>query len=239
MRRKMRKPADMTTRAYVNHIHRINYEELPHLPPFEADGNRIADDELLDIVMFGIPNSWIKEMDRQNFDPMAHTMNRLVEFCERLESAEDFSPTKADKGNKKPKGSKDYRSRGEKDGKWCDIHKSKTHDTAECSVVKRAMEKDGGNKSGGYKSKSWKRNADDNKSYTKKELNALVKKAEKAATKKAVAECNAITKKRGSDKSDDSSMGSVNLVERMEEIDKELADFDFDKVDNKFDEASC
>jgi hypothetical protein len=33
MRRKMRKPREMTTRTYVNHLNRINETELPALPP--------------------------------------------------------------------------------------------------------------------------------------------------------------------------------------------------------------
>ena len=34
MRRKMRKPADMTIRQYAGHLTWINNEELPHLPPY-------------------------------------------------------------------------------------------------------------------------------------------------------------------------------------------------------------
>ena len=39
MRRKMRKPADMLTRTYVNHLQRINFEEMPFLPPFNRNAN--------------------------------------------------------------------------------------------------------------------------------------------------------------------------------------------------------
>jgi hypothetical protein len=34
MRRKMRKPADMKIRIFVNQLHRISFDELPQLPPF-------------------------------------------------------------------------------------------------------------------------------------------------------------------------------------------------------------
>jgi hypothetical protein len=50
MRRKMRKPADMKVRIFVNHLHRINFDELPQLPPF-ATGQELSNDELLDIIL--------------------------------------------------------------------------------------------------------------------------------------------------------------------------------------------
>jgi hypothetical protein len=82
MRRKMRKPHDMRIRQFVNHLHRINYEELPQLPPF-GPNQPLSQDELLDIVLFGIPKSWIKEMDRQDFDPFKQTtLTQVVDFCE-------------------------------------------------------------------------------------------------------------------------------------------------------------
>jgi hypothetical protein len=37
MRRKMRKLANMRIRIFVNHLHRINFDELPQLPPFATD----------------------------------------------------------------------------------------------------------------------------------------------------------------------------------------------------------
>ena len=98
MRRKMRKPSDMKIRQYVNHLHRINYDELPWLPP-AVTGQQLSDDELIDIVTFGIPKSWTKEMDRQDFNPYQSNVNLLdlVNFCERLESAEDFNPSQTKK----------------------------------------------------------------------------------------------------------------------------------------------
>jgi hypothetical protein len=42
---KMRKPADMKIRIFVNHPHRINFYELPQLPPFDA-GQELSNDSL-------------------------------------------------------------------------------------------------------------------------------------------------------------------------------------------------
>ena len=87
MRRYMRKPVNMTTRTYVNHILRLNNEEIPSLPPFRNDQG-LSTDELIDIILFGIPKSWVTKMDKHDFDPMS---SMIVNSCERLESAENVN----------------------------------------------------------------------------------------------------------------------------------------------------
>ena len=72
MRRHMRKPAGMRTRAYVNHLLRINNEELPYLPPFGTNQG-LSTDEIIDIVLYGVPKSWVNKMDEHDFDPLART----------------------------------------------------------------------------------------------------------------------------------------------------------------------
>ena len=57
MRRDMRKPVDMKVRSYYQNLIRMNDEELPNLPPYKLD-NKLSEDELLDIVLFGTPRSW-------------------------------------------------------------------------------------------------------------------------------------------------------------------------------------
>jgi hypothetical protein len=54
----------MKIRIFVNHLHQINLDEIPQLPPFAPD-QELSNDELLDIILYGIPKSWVKEMDRQ------------------------------------------------------------------------------------------------------------------------------------------------------------------------------
>ena len=51
----------MKIRTYYNHIIRINNEEIPALPPFQR-GQALANDKLLDIILYGTPRSWQKEM---------------------------------------------------------------------------------------------------------------------------------------------------------------------------------
>ena len=51
-----------------------------------TDGTKLPKDEILDLLEFGIPNTWQKAMLLQDFDPQVHTVNDFVQFCERLET---------------------------------------------------------------------------------------------------------------------------------------------------------
>jgi hypothetical protein len=230
MRRKMRKPADMKVRTYVNHVHRVNFEELPYLPP-HLQTQVLPNDEVIDLVMYGLPKSWVKEMDRQDFDPFrTNSVWDLVDFCERLESSEDFTgdlaqKNKNSKNGKKPKHGHSKKQDGEK---WCEYHESNTHNTIDCEVLKKLKAgKQGGDgkKPPFNKNKTWNRKSDDAKKEAQKELNALVKKVSQKVTTKVKKDL-AATKRKGDDKDDDSD-NSVNLLEQMADIDAQLKEFDF------------
>ena len=249
MRRKMRKPANLSTRAYVSNILRINGEELPMLPPFQANQSLSAD-EIIDIVTFGIPKSWVRKMDEHDFDPLAKGLGSLVAFCERMEAAEEHqndSETKGTSSKKTSKKHKSTRNNGGK-GKWCEYHETDSHNTSECEVLKKLKASKGDSKPP-YKNKTWKRKSDDAKSLTKKELNAIARKAGAAAIKKAqrkAAECNAINKRKsdsddesGSDDDSVHTFSSVNMLEKsLDKVDKQLADFDFEDAKSEG-EISC
>jgi hypothetical protein len=51
--------------------------ELPRLPPFAAN-QMLTNDEVINILLFGTPNSWQVEMEKQNWDPMDHTIGEAV-----------------------------------------------------------------------------------------------------------------------------------------------------------------
>ena len=226
MRRKMRKPREMTTRQYVNHLTRINELELVYLPPFRRAASSFTVDEFKEIVLYGIPNSWRKDMDKFDFDPYASTVRELVEFCERMEASDEQSPThrneKNDNGSSskksKPSSRFDKYSHSKKKnggGKWCDYHEVDTHNTKDCQTIKKLKASKGPPK------KEWKSKSDYAKDKAKKELNTLKKKA----SNKKKTELNAIAakKRKATADSDDESFHSMNALEKsMKDVDKEL-----------------
>ena len=258
MRRKMRKPNDMRTRTYIAHIHKMNLEELPLLPPMNANQS-LPLEEVKDIVIYGLPKSWVRKMDEFDFDPYNGSMGEVINFCERMESAEDHDNTaktvKHDghKSAKKPKPS-NYRSEDKKNGeKWCDFHETDTHNTKDCVTVKQLKaEHDGGGKRSYNKNKTWKRKSDDASKFSKKELSAIAAKAGKKAVKEAKDKKKSLylmaMKRKAEDEessnesdsnSDMDSVASINMMEKgMVEIDRQLADFDFTKTNSKGDDMS-
>ena len=80
LRRECRKPNGMKVRSYFQHLMGINYSELGQLPPFNEDNNPVSHDELMDILLFGTPKSWQREMDRQGFDPLDNATQEVVSF---------------------------------------------------------------------------------------------------------------------------------------------------------------
>lgn len=230
MRRQCRKPATMSIREFANHLQRVNHEEMPYIPPF-APGQSLPEDELIDIVLNGIPKSWTREMDKQDFDPMEKTFRQVIDFCQRMEASEDFEPsattkTTDNKGSKNSKSNKKPKASGGGSDYECMFHgKNNTHSTEDCLVLKnqvKSLKGDGGKSPS--KNKTWKRNADENKTKTRKELAAFVR-------KQARKELHAFAKKRKEsskkEDSDDESSGSLNAMDNID-----LSDFNYAKMDD-------
>jgi hypothetical protein len=186
MRRKMRKPTGMSTRQYVNHMTRINTAELPFLPPFRGDTGKFTDDEFREIILFGLPNSWKKEMDKFDFDPFGKSVVELVEFCERMEASDETGrhggkENSNEVSKEKVKFDKNKtKSHSSNSKKWCDYHETDTHSTEDCDVLKKLKaSKSGMSGSSNPAKKQWKSKSEYDKDKAKKELNALKKKAKK------------------------------------------------------------
>jgi hypothetical protein len=212
LRRHSRKPADMTVNEYFTAIQRINCEELPLLPPQFDDTQCLTDEELTEIIYFGIPNSWKMEMVKQGFDPLEHTLAEFREFCQRLEDIPDFQPTNHKNGkassnssSKKPKTETNSKSKTG-GSKYCLVHGKGGHDSNECHTLKRMVKDE---TDGGSKNKSWSRKADDYKKKQSKELAAFIKKSVKA-------ELNAFSDKKRKSDSDDSDGEEVNHFDASE-----------------------
>jgi hypothetical protein len=79
MRRNCRKPTNMFVREYTNNLHQINKQELCKLPPFGAH-QILTGDKLTNIVLHGVPRSWPREMEKQDFDPDTKTLVKIIQF---------------------------------------------------------------------------------------------------------------------------------------------------------------
>jgi hypothetical protein len=163
MRRKMRKPTGMSTRQYVNHMTRINTVELPFLPPFRGDAGKFTDDKFREIILFGLPNGWKKEMDKFDFDPFGKSVVELVEFCECMEVSADETGHYGGKENsnevprKRSSLTRPTKSHSSNGKKWCDYHETDTHSTKDCDVLKKLKaSKSGTSGSSNPAKKQWK-----------------------------------------------------------------------------------
>jgi hypothetical protein len=157
MRWYLRKPAGMSTRDYVARLNEIN-AYLPSFPPAIAGGREpeaLAEDELKDLLEFGVPNSWQRAMILQDFDPLQHTVAEFVQFCERLEQVEladgtspasksgsasspkEEADSNKESGKRKPGRGKDKaKSSGTKSKKSCLLHGEDCgHSTNKCRTL--------------------------------------------------------------------------------------------------------
>ena len=179
----------MTVRQYYLNLYRINTQEIPNLPPF-GTRQSFCEDEFIDIIIYGTPGSWAREMDRQGFDPMDHTAEEVVAFMEQLESAEAHDKTstkveakKTDKSSPSNKKKSSKEGSPKKETKYCEIHGWCSHTSEECRSSKNKRYKE--DKSDSKKphsskgNKSWKKSSEEETMVTKKDLALLVKKAVK------------------------------------------------------------
>ena len=229
LRRECRKPADMKIRAFANHLYRINHQEIPMLPP-HGTSQSLTEDEIVEIMTYAVPRSWIREMDRQGVDPLVSGMTEMIRFFERVEETEDFDPNakKVSSGKKDQKGKSGYNSgkgKNAKDNsnKFCHLHGKGDHTTEDCRTLKKQRTERADAKKDGksYGNKTWKNNAKKNKESTNKELATFMKE-----TKKELNAINASLKKRkATDSSDDE--GSINAYEKMD-----MSAFNYEDMDN-------
>jgi hypothetical protein len=241
MRRFCRKPQDMLTRKYVNHICHINDNELPNLEPFRGNAQKLLLDKIINIVLNGVPRGWICKTDKQDFDPIIKTLTEVVNFCKRMEAAEDFEPARdGQKTSHKSKSDKkkDYSKQGKSDSKssdkYCLLHRNNpSHTTDKCHVLKKqaqslckTAERDG-DQNPAFNNKTWKRDASKSATTSKKELATFV-------SKQARMELYAFTKKRKmtDDDDDEMSVASLNNIESKEDSKIDLSAFNFQDMDN-------
>ena len=219
IRRECRKPLDMKVREYASHLNRINRDEIPNIPPAAPD-QELSQDELIEILLYGTPKSWQREMDRQGFDPLAQTFNQVIAFMERIEESED--PQMIDKKPAAKKVAKSpWKENGKKPGgKYCLLHGTGGHSTDECrhlqQQAKKLKDSHGSDKTGSgpnkFGNKSWSRKSAEAKASSSKELNAFIK---KAIARGVAKELNSAERKRKAADSSDEE-GEINMVDLSE-----------------------
>ncbi len=222
LRRECRKPADMKVRTYYQHLLRINKDELPCLPPFGGDDQMLSNDEIIDIIMYGCPKSWTRELDRLGIDPWVPGTDpwTIVSALDRIETSEGFEPSVKQPSSKN--GKKDSKKGKHKsgNGKFCAVHGECAHDSSECKQIqalKKQKSNDTNNKksNGKFKNKTWTKKADEAADKSKKDLAAFVKKEIAKGVKK---ELKSIDKKRKADSDDEFDLNN---------FEKDLKDFNY------------
>jgi hypothetical protein len=146
MRRYMRKPRKLKMREFMARVEELNHD-LRYFPVF-VPGARLLEDELLDIYENGVPNSWQKQFLLQGFDPIEHTKQEFLEFCERLEATEDIFVENPNASKRKASTKNTYKSREGRNPvnkstrnstgtqRYCRLHgQQQSHDTATCKVL--------------------------------------------------------------------------------------------------------
>ena len=204
MRRYMRKPQGVTTRAYKTRLEEMRMK-LKYFPGYTD--NVLTNDDVQDILEHAVPNSWRQEMTRQGFNPTEHTASEFVEFCERLEATEgnhhgtksNNNPTgedtdakqraKTSAGGKRKRGQNNHQNAQNNNnnnnnkirtGKWCVYHQTDSHDTGECKVVLAQAKKMRATyeaTSSESKNFAWNRKDNERKKKQKEELHAMMAEA--------------------------------------------------------------
>ena len=196
LRRYLRKPAEMTTKKYAARVVEINsyFKYFPWVEGSSSAPEKLADDELIDIMEFGCPPRWQKSMVMHDFDSTTATIKEFVEFCERLERTEDDHQDDSKKRtfNKddripRKKRRKESSHFNQSEGKakkssklYCLYHGEGTHDTENCHIIKQQVK----NMKGVYRAQ---RSDKKREYFKKKELNAIID--------QTVEKCMALNKK--------------------------------------------
>jgi len=229
MRRDCRKPANMKIRYFYQLLNKMNNAEIPRVPPFNPNQG-FQPDELMEIILYAVPKSWIREMDRQGIDPLdgTQTIHTVVSFFERIEATEEHDQNAKVSSKKNGNGKKvAHKSNGNgyTGDKYCMLHGTGGHTSEECHKLKAESKRL--KSSTDYSSKGNGKAAYGNKGYKpkydkgSKELNAFVKKSIKEGVRK---ELNSIQdKKRKASDDDEAELAAIDVV---------LKDFNYQDMDD-------
>ena len=130
----------MKTKKYVARLIEIN-NYFPQFPPVTQGGakpTKLPDEDISDLLEFGLPPTWQKQMALMDFDPVEHPIQDFVEFCERMEEWEIINSHKHKTGKEKPKNSGEQKPsvlKKPKEAKVCLLHGKGLHSTDQCRTL--------------------------------------------------------------------------------------------------------
>ncbi len=148
----MRKPREMSTRDYVARVNELN-DYLTKFPPINGNPpSKMPDEQLLDILEYGVPSSWQQKFAEHGYDPIEGTFDDFVNWCERWKFMESHisTGTKSKPESKtgkngpkldadKPVGNNNKKCKGAGDdydpNKFCEYHQCYGHDLSTCKVM--------------------------------------------------------------------------------------------------------
>jgi len=162
--RYLRKPPSMTVKAFTTRLVQLN-EYLTYFPP-DTEGqvvDKLPLDDVKEILYHAMPNSWKKEMTKQGYNYISHSLDKICEFfqtrCENLESPVETATTKKKKSSKKKKvkisETSDYSSaesetEAPSKKKHCLLHGWCGHVTKDCNDFKEMIRKSKKKKQKGF-----------------------------------------------------------------------------------------
>ena len=103
LRRGMHKSHDTKIQYFIYCINKM-IKYLKTFPPFEV-GQRLPEDDILELVELSLLNEWQKELIIQVFDSETQGLTDIFKFCERLETTEEIFQTQGE-GNHQNKKTK-------------------------------------------------------------------------------------------------------------------------------------
>jgi hypothetical protein len=174
MRRRMRKPKELSIRKTVAAVGRLN-NSLPVFPNGK-ESDKFTPGEILEILEWSIPESWRAKFDLDGYVPTEFTKERFMTECEAVERNEPkHSPknTNSTLSGKTVTHKKSHRvkhtsatQKSHTTAKfYCTEHgQNPTHPTDKCYILKNRAEKANGATSSGLTKKSFR-----------KEINILAK----------------------------------------------------------------
>ena len=96
----VRKQPNMSTRIWTARLQEIN-QMLSEFPPSFSNTQRLTDEDFVEVIEYGIPHSWRTKMAEHGFVPVNHSLAEIIEFCNKMEYAEEMTGKNNSQNNQK------------------------------------------------------------------------------------------------------------------------------------------